>query len=796
MGIHFLLPTRTVWRVKPGLLIVSALAMVHLLHAQDCNQVISGQVKQAGSHEPLSFADMTIRETGARIVTDAAGNYRFEHLCPNRPYQLEISYLGRIFKADVVPGDRPVEIEFPENHLLDAVVVTGQAVEAVHTEASCTVDHLDFASKQAMNLGEIVKQLPGVTTLQTGANISKPVIQGLHSNRVAIVSNNVVLESQQWGREHAPEIDPFSSEKVTVVKGALGVRYGVGAMAGAIVLEPAPLRPQKGWGGWATAGGFSNGRSGVLAGAVDYRTPGEKWAFRVQASGKRGGNLRAPDYWLYNTGHAEMNFSAMMEWQQNERSKHEWSASRIDQKLAILQSSHLGNVDQIIAATQLDTPMNNIDRFSYAINRPYQSIQHYTVKYRYAHTINDFWKWTAQYSYQFNQRREYDVVRKTGTAADRAQVSFRLFTNALDIGLEHRAKKYWQGESGIQVVNALNYTNKGAFIPNYTSYGASAWAHERWRKHDVPWEWEIGGRYDYRFSHVYTEGNFGRDINKNVQFGNVSGVTGVHYHFNEALTLTLHTGYAWRPPSVYELFARGVHHGAGTYEEGDSTLVSEKGLNTNLTLDYTAEKIKGLRGSLTVYRNQINDFIYLDPQNTVRVTVRGSFPAYFYKQADAVLQGVDAQLDIPVTNGVVVETRASLIRAWRQLDTPDPETGSTTDPLPLMPSDRYQYGLRWTSPKETTTLRVVGNTVLRQYRIPADGLLKAPPPTFTTCSFDASHTIPVRRTKNGHTTTRTWELGLTIQNLTNVRYREYLNFFRLYADEPGFNAGLRVKLIF
>lgn len=81
---------------------------------------------------------------------------------------------------------------------------------------------------KGVNLGETLKRLPGVTTLNTGATISKPVIQGLHQpDRHR--QNSVVLEGQQWGSEHAPEIDPFSADKITVVKGAAGVRYGVGA---------------------------------------------------------------------------------------------------------------------------------------------------------------------------------------------------------------------------------------------------------------------------------------------------------------------------------------------------------------------------------------------------------------------------------------------------------------------------------------------------------------------------------------------------------------------------------------
>jgi iron complex outermembrane receptor protein len=306
------------------------------------------------------------------------------------------------------------------------------------------------------------------------------MIQGLHSNRIVIVNNNQVLEGQQWGREHAPEIDPFSADRVTVVKGAMGVRYGVGAMAGAIVLEPAPLRATPGWGGWATLGAFTNGRSGVAAAALDYRAPNRPWAVRIQGAAKRGGNLRAPDYFLHNTGHAELNFSALAEWKPNERTTHELALSRFSQQLGILRASHLGSTEQIELAAQLDTPLNNINRFTWAIDRPYQGIQHYSAIYKLQHRINDYWKIRAQYGFQYNYRLEYDVVRRTGAAADRAQVAFQLWTNSADLWVEHRARRYWQGEGGVQLIHFLNNVNRGAFIPNFQTWGASVWAHERW----------------------------------------------------------------------------------------------------------------------------------------------------------------------------------------------------------------------------------------------------------------------------------------------------------------------------
>jgi iron complex outermembrane receptor protein len=104
-----------------------------------------------------------------------------------------------------------------------------------------------------------------------------------------------------------------------------------------------------------------------------------------------------------------------------------------------------------------------------------------------------------------------------------------------------------------------------------------------------------------------------------------------------------------------------------------------------------------------------------------------------------------------------------------------------------MPANRFQYGLTWQNGTRWQ-LRALANTVLEQQRVPAEGLIKEAPPGFTTFSLDGSY----RLERAG----RSWEFGWTAQNLGNLRYREYLNFFRFYADEPGFNLGLRVKCIF
>ncbi len=777
------------------------------LNAQDCHLALRGHVTELETNEPLAYASVFVKEIGKATVTDENGWFAIPNLCEKTAYTIEVRHIECAHFTQIVQLTENTQMDFHLTHdaVLNEVVITEKALPPTPAQAESIVNQIDLEAGKGVNLAETLKKLPGVSSLNTGATIAKPVIQGLHSNRIAIVNNGVALEGQQWGSEHAPEIDPFTAGKISVVKGAAGLRYGVGAMGGAVILEPEPLRAAEGVGGWLSLGGFSNGWGGVAAGAADWHLPGKTLAIRLQGTAKRSGNLRAPDYFLGNTGASELNFSTMAGWRSG-RWEHELSASRFSQKIGILRASHISDTASLRKAIRSKVPIQNDDRFTWDILRPNQNIQHNLLKYKAVFRFSEKWKLTGQYSWQYNKRREFDRHPPKSDPQDlekKPQQSFRIWSNALDIALEHLPIHHWQGGTGIQAVQQLNYVGKGGSLPDYLLLGGSIWGMERWRRYPVPWEFEAGLRYDFRHAQVTTTGNGNQNLDKNLVYHNVSGSLGAIYHFGKNLSATLHTGLAWRPPHVNELFARGVHHGAATYERGDSALLPEKSWNSNLTLQYRKGKSAA---TLTFYRNQIRDFIYIQSLDSIIVTVRGPFPFYQYSQAqNAVIQGIDADFELPVFRKITFESRVSILRGW-QITTSE----NNLDWLPLMPVDRVQYGLRWTANSknsgdknsQSSFVRLLASSSFRQTRIPAEGLLKETPHTFTTLNFEAGHTLflKTRARTLSHGTSRTGkipiEIGLTVQNLGNVRYREYLNYFRYFTDETGLNVGLRAKLVF
>ncbi|MEZ4987405.1 MAG: Plug domain-containing protein [Saprospiraceae bacterium] len=90
-------------------------------------------------------------------------------------------------------------------------------------------------------LAALVSSIAGVTTLQNGSGIAKPVIHGLTGNRIAILNNGLLQAGQQWGNDHAPEIDPFTADRLRVIKGVETIAYGGNTLGGAVLVEPSHI---------------------------------------------------------------------------------------------------------------------------------------------------------------------------------------------------------------------------------------------------------------------------------------------------------------------------------------------------------------------------------------------------------------------------------------------------------------------------------------------------------------------------------------------------------------------------
>ncbi len=773
-------------RSSQKLLIIIAflLGLWPSLKAQQCNLTLRGHVLHAGTNEPMAYANIVIKETNDGVMADEEGHYTISGLCAGT-YTIVCSRVGCTHEEHLITlSDNTIKDFFLEEHsiTIEQVVIESNRLRPTETQATAELSGAELESGKGLNLAESLKRLPGVTTLNTGATIAKPVIQGLHSNRVLIMTNGVRLEGQQWGLEHAPEVDPFLADKVTVIKGASGVRYGADAMGGVILVEPRPLRGSKGIGGEVNLQGFSNGRTGVASGMIEGRLGGKlPLVGRLQGTIKRGGNLRAPDYFLNNTGVSERNFSWTLG-----LDKDDWSTevfySNFYTKLGILADAHIGNLTDLENAIERGRPLED-GSFTYELGRPLQRVLHELVKAKSSVRTGDAGRLSLQYSRQFNRRQEFDAHRPFGNlpeSTDDPDIEFEITTHAGDISWEHKPVGNWRGTIGATYLWQRNTTDRGALIPNYESQTAGAYWIERWKKYPVPIELEAGIRYDYKWMSVGRQGT--DTIGQQLNFNSFSGTLGAIYTFPRLVRLRFNFGTAWRPPQVNELFSEGVHHGSASYEKGNPDLQPERAFNTSLTAEFDNQK--NLSATITAYYNLIDDFIFAEPAGEPVLTIRGAFPAFEYNQTDARLMGIDWSVDYEFIKKLTLESRGSLLRAWnRKLD----------DHLVFMPADRFQTSLKYAFSKTAAAgqppfIRLTMVNVLEQKRAPEDIDYAPPPPGYTRFDLEAGATFRLRN--------QPFEVGLSVLNIFNTSYREYLNRFRYFVDEPGRNLLLRLRVPF
>lgn len=753
-------------------------AFANCVYAQDsCSITLSGVLLEEHNHQPIYPAVVYVDELSKAIDVDEQGKFTLDDLC-HGDYALHFHAAGYMHYQEVYHVEYSKSVKFYISHqdnVLNEVVIGGEQVPTV-LQSKEKLDKAAIDANAGKTLGDMLQAVNGVTTINNGATIAKPVIHGLHSNRIVMVNNGVRQEDQQWGGEHAPNIDPFLANNITVVKGAAGVRYGTDALGGVVLVEPAPLPNKPGWEGDVNLVGFSNNRMGVVSGMVAHNTakvPG--LSFRLQGTVKKGGTYRVPGHWVANTGVQETNYSATLGWKRTHVGT-EIFYSHFNTDLGIYRGSHTGNQQDLLAAINSDTPQVYSD-FTYNTERPRQHVEHDLAKVKfYADTKFGFW--TADYAFQHNFRQEYDVLRKDN---DKAQLNLTLNTQTFNVNLDHKPIKGFDGDIGFDGVYQQNFIQKGdrVFLPNYLATGIAGYIIEKYKWKS--WLLEGGIRFDYKSYDVYNpEGNNQAVVRYNYDYSGLSGTLGLKRQIRKNWDLSITLANGWRVPQANELFSAGFHHGAARIELGNKDLLPERSYNLNIDNKINLGKATA---DLTLYTQYIKNYIYLEPGNDL-LTIQGYYKTFNYKQTNASLSGLDASISYPWSSNLTSIAKASFLFA---------RDVSRNDWVILMPADRLTLQNRYTwsmgNHFKDCYLGVDGRYVFRQWKIPANfDEIDYPRPPADYFLLDAVIGGQIRVGQ------QPLDVSITASNILNKSYREYLDAFRYFINQPGTNIVLRIHV--
>lgn len=794
---------RIVPKMKIVIVLLSLLAAFQITAQTPCDRLVTGKVLDIDTNEPLPFATVKILGLNQGAVTDDLGQFEIKGICQDE-IDLEIRFLG--YKTVVHHHDfhhnNPIIYMAADETLLESVVVEEELnAHALKTLESKDIE-LDNIATIGVNAGDLFSRSSGVTTLKTGQNIIKPVVHGLHSNRVLIINNGVRHSYQSWGAEHGVEIDASQIERIRLIKGASTVRYGADALGGVILFNsPQPDYNTK-LNGSAATGFQTNGKS--LSGELSLNEGYNRAAWMASISGTKQGDLRAPDYLLTNTGKEELgiNVGGRFHFPILDLNIH---LSHFEQTLGILRGSVSDNLNGLAEAIGAPTPAYT-GPFSYSINNPRQETVHDILKVETSLFLGEQ-QFDFQYAFQRNQRREFDVRR--GTNNERPAINLDMITHSIDLDWDHPSKGAWAGTLGMQFFGQNNDnlpgTNTVPFVPNYNTSTLGIFGIESYQVNNTTYE--AGIRFDLMNLNIRGRDSDNDIFRDNLNYQNFTFTLGLVKEW-ESLTVRTNIGTAWRAPNVSELYSFGKHQsifefGLWRYEvfpENDS--ISTSGVLTNNDKQINTEKGLKWIGSInynkngwnlevTPYINWIDNYFFLRPYG-ITETVRGTFPYFIHDQTDALYTGIDFDLQKNWSESLSTEIKLAYVYAK---DRRNNQRFVGIPPLNIQVNIEKKLGLftLTLNPELEASQNLAPEVIAPELFDSENGIpfdrsgtfdFQEPPEAFLLWNASISY-----MKKN-------FTALLKGENLFDTNYRRYTDNIRYYADDLGINIGLTVNYTF
>ena len=559
---------------------------------------------------------------------------------------------------------KPVLSQVTDPYELDEIILSlpfsqslGKSVIKVD---KINMDDINPIIKQYIS--KSISKLPGVSVISTGIGIAKPSIRGLSFNRVVVYNQGIRLENQQWGEEHGIGITSSGIESVEVIKGPLYVLYGSDAMGGVIYAEPEKFKSMDGLDIDYT--GIYNSNYNGLTNNLGINGKSGNFSFNLRAEMIDNDNFSSPDGEVENTWFEQNEIKAGIQYS-GEKLNSELRLSFLESNIGIphMDEDHdeHGDEDHDEHEDEDHDEHGDQDHDEHMDEEGlYQELKHTTITWKNTYDLGNNHLLNVTLGQQFNERKEFgehgdedhgehgdedhdehgdedhdehgdkdhDEHGDEDHEEGEAELDMELLTNTLDISLILPQSEDFNLILGTSL---LSQTNKNfgheVLIPDakMNDFGLYALGEiSLGNSSDAT----IGLRYDNR---SISSGIYSSD------YSNFNGALGFKKEFTTS-TLRFNLSSGYRSPNLIELYADGSHHGTFMYKKGDPNLLAENSLQTDLSIQVNGEDSVL---SFDLFLNDIRDYIYLQPTNTV---IDG-YQLHNFLQQDATLYGGEIHLN-------------------------------------------------------------------------------------------------------------------------------------------------------
>lgn len=553
---------------------------------------------------------------------------------------------------------------------LEEVVVTASPIgdpDRLATIAG-SVDREQLLRAGGNTLADALAQVPGVASSGFAAGAGRPVIRGMDANRVRILEDGVgSFDVSDVGPDHGVPIDPFTAERVEVVRGAATLRYGSQAIGGVVnsISNRVPMRLAEGTMSSEFVGSFGSAADSRDIAAQFNARPGE-FAVHADAFNRHSGDYDTPDGEMPNS----------------------WLRS----KGGALGGAWIGGDNRLGLGVVRNEQRYGIPNGDSYIDMAQTKL---SLRSQWGLHAGPWSKLTVDGGWADYEHSEMEDGEAASTFKDKEW----------DVRAEAVAGPWGVlSESAVGVqAQRRNFSAEGEgadfLAPTLTESRAVFGFAEA--KLAAQWRLQFGARVE----DVDIDGTPASDVATSRSFTPLSASLGLVFDPTTSWRLGFALTSAARAPAQTELFARGVHDAPATYEIGDPGLRQERANSAELTLRWRGGRV---HADGSVWVSDFNHYIYGDLTgrscSEAGACVDGDgeeLAEMVIRQRGALFHGAEGHAQIELLQQAGGDLHLDLTA-----DTVRAKLDGGAGNVPRIPPYRVSAGLGWQSPRYDASVTV------------------------------------------------------------------------------------------
>lgn len=729
------------------------------------------------------------------VASEGTVSFQLKH----GTYHVHVRMLGYEPYAETIEIKKSNQIDtlelYPTSFELPVFMLESDYLKTESKKSSqdiVQINEKELIRRNEGNFASTLERVPGMSAINVGVGVAKPMIRGMSFNRIQVNEGGVKQEGQQWAADHGLELDQYNVERVEIIKGPASVLFGSDGMGGVINILP-PLIPERDQleidvlGTYKSNNNFGGGSIGIKFNKKDF-------FFIARSSYKNFEDFKVPvDSFTYQNFVLPIRESRLKNTAGREFNNYvsagklfDWGNFRINYSW---YNQEVGFFAGAVGRPQYFDLSHNGDFRN--IELPYQNIQHHKATFNFNANMKGNWL-RIDGGFQNNLRREYsfsDAHSFRPPTEDSLANLLDLKTFTLNTKFYHNISnrlKLIYGHSGQFMLNTI-----GGFefiIPSYVSIQNGVFGFVEWAL-DTDKTISFGARYDHAYheSESYTEMRYNSQLEPlglwerapllGRNFNNFSATSGIAISPSHHTHIKFNIARAYRIPTLPELTANGVHHGTFRHERGNPNLSPEQGTQLDVLFEYHN---KTFIINISPFGSFYENYIYLRPQAQFS-PLPDAGQLYGYEEAQVLHGGGELRMEYHPLRFIHLKYDAAYVASYNI---------TSGFHLPFIPPFNTSLSIEgeWArSGKKVNDLffeievrYYVSQTLtdVNEEVTPSALLLNA------NAGFNVETKIP-------------FQFLIGFRNITNTPYLNHLSRYRLLnITEPGFNfiATLRIPL--